>query len=59
MFLDHGGAAKIEELTSTLEKVTKERVGLHQELSKPNALRARLAEARQTIKKLKRLGRAK
>lgn len=53
MFCQHSGAEKIEELTATLEEVTKEQDDLCQEVLELYVAHARLAEAEQTIKKLK------
>lgn len=44
MFYEHGDAGKIEEHTSTLEKLTKERDDLYQEFSESYVVCARLAE---------------
>lgn len=53
LYRERGGTEKTEQLEAALEKVTKERDALHQELSEPYAMRARLSEAEQTIKRLK------
>lgn len=49
----HSGAEKIKKLMAALEKITKERDDLRQELSKPNVICACLADVEQIIKKLK------
>lgn len=51
--LYQGGAKKVEQLESTLEKVIEERDDLRQELIEPYAMCTRLAKMEQTIKILK------